>query len=94
MCALLTQARWTFSPHHLIDAYKGAVAASYVAVAPAEDLQPSVRYGAQSTWLGHEYVYPGNVDGWQDAGPAPGADVTELARTLLHRYDATLRLTW
>lgn len=62
-------ARWTLSPHHPIDVYKGAVAASYVAVAPGSYLDSTVRYGAQSTITGREYVHAGRVDGWDhDAG--------------------------
>ncbi|WFD43827.1 3beta-hydroxysteroid 3-dehydrogenase [Malassezia psittaci] len=84
-------ARWTFSPHHPIEAYKGAVAASYVALAPAEDLDSTVRYGAQCTWSGQEYVFPGRLDGWQPSEEDPPENqVMDLARDLLHRYDLAL----
>ena len=40
------------------------MAASYVAVAPGSYLDSTVRYGAQSTITGREYVHAGRVDGW------------------------------
>lgn len=89
--AELMQARWTFSPHHPIEAYKGAVAASYVAVAPPQDLDSTVRYGAQCTWFGNEYVFPGRVDGWTPTDDGtPQNRVLGLARDMLHRYDEAL----
>lgn len=51
-----------------------------------------MRYGAQCTWLGHEYVHAGRVDGWTPTNDAaPENSVMVAARDLLHRYDATLR---
>ncbi|WFD30766.1 3beta-hydroxysteroid 3-dehydrogenase [Malassezia sp. CBS 17886] len=87
MKAAFYVARWTFSSHHVVDAYKGAVAAVYVAVAPAAQLDESARYGAQCTWSGHEYVHAAHIGGW-DADP-PSAERT--ARELLTQYDALLQ---
>lgn len=86
-------ARWTGSPHHTIDAYKGAVAASHVAVAPVESLDATVRYGARCTRTGHEYVAAEPVDGWDgppSQGTLPHNTVGRLARDLVAQCDARL----
>lgn len=76
-------------------AYKGAIAATFVCLAPEEDLDPTMRYGAQCSITGREYVGAAHLDGWP-AG-APGVplqdadnEVTRLATDLVHRYDAAL----
>lgn len=63
-------ARWTLSKHHNIDGYKGAVAASHVALAPSSQLNTSIRYGAQCDFYGREYVFPLRIDGWYDNKPS------------------------
>lgn len=63
-------ARYTFSKHHNIDAYKGAVAASHLALAPANHLDPSKRYGSQSDFWAREYVHASRVDGWYRNTPS------------------------
>ncbi|PWN46334.1 NAD(P)-binding protein [Ceraceosorus guamensis] len=65
-------ARWTFSPNHPIQPYKGAVAASHVALAPRHLLSPSLRYGSCANFWGQEYVSSGRVDGWSDESSASG----------------------
>lgn len=62
-------ARWTFSDHHNIEAYKGAVAASHVALAPLSHLNASARYGAQTDWHGREYVFVGRTPAWDAVEP-------------------------
>lgn len=62
-------ARWTFSKHHNIEAYKGAVAATHVGLAPLERLDASARYGAQSDWHGREYCFAGHMDSWWHTTP-------------------------
>lgn len=59
------QARWLGSPHHPIEAYKGGVAASHVALAPFDELDTHKRYGARCDFWGHEYVGASWIDGWQ-----------------------------
>lgn len=87
-------ARWTFSPHHPITAYKGAAAASFVSVAPPEYLDPHVRYGTQCNIQGGEYVFPGRLDGWVDAPAEPGElpdnTVSRLAKDMIRRYEALM----
>ncbi|UZJ52703.1 hypothetical protein CBS101457_002023 [Exobasidium rhododendri] len=63
-------ARWTFSKHHNIEGYKGAVAASHVALAPSSHLDTSTRYGAQSDFFAREYVFAGKIDGWYTNTPS------------------------
>ncbi|WFD33459.1 3beta-hydroxysteroid 3-dehydrogenase [Malassezia cuniculi] len=87
-------ARWTGSPHHPIDAYKGAVAASHVAIAPVEALDSTVRYGARCTIFGREYVTAEPIDGWDgppSQGMLPHNTVGGLARRLVERCDARLQ---
>lgn len=86
-------ARWTGSPHHPIDAYKGAVAASHVALAPVESLDSTVRYGARCTITGREYVASEQIDGWDgppSQGMLPHNKVGRLARDLVERCNTRL----
>lgn len=84
-------ARWTFSPHHPIDAYKGAIAATFVAVAPPKALDSTARYGAQCTWTGTPYVHAGRLNGWHESSDgSPDPAIQGLARELLTAYDRIL----
>ena len=74
-------ARWTFSKHHNIEGYKGAVAASHIALAPSSQLDTSIRYGAQSDFFAREYVFSGRIDGWESNAPM-GAARKEKAELL------------
>lgn len=64
-----------------------------MAVAPVEYLDGNVRYGAQATWAGHEYVHAGRVLGWQD-GPdgSPDPRILGTARDLIASYDRVLNV--
>lgn len=62
-------ARWTLSKHHNIEGYKGAVAASHVALAPSNHLDSEIRYGAQSDFYGREYVFSDRVEAWHSNKP-------------------------
>lgn len=86
-------ARWTGSPHHPIDVYKGAIAASFTALAPAEYLDPTVRYGTQCTFTGHEYVHAGRLSGWTTTTPdMPDSRIMQQASDLVAAYDKILPL--
>ncbi|CEH14161.1 3-keto sterol reductase [Ceraceosorus bombacis] len=100
-------ARWTFSPHHPIEGYKGAVAASHVALAPSHLLDPSARYGSRATFWGQEYVHAGRVDGWDVAKlrmgakarqeveqAAAGQAVRLKARELIQKLEGVARDVW
>lgn len=69
MLHLFYVARWTFSKHHLIDGYKGAVAATHVGLTPLSSLDPTSRYGAQCDWYGREYCNQGHMDSWSLSAP-------------------------
>ncbi|CAD6955417.1 unnamed protein product [Tilletia laevis] len=58
-------ARWTLSPHHNIEAYKGAVSAVHVSLAPSRNLDPTRKYGSRCDWRGREYCHPDAIDGWK-----------------------------
>jgi 3-keto steroid reductase len=90
-------ARWTLSEHHNIDGYKGAVAASHVALAPSSHLNTSLRYGAQSDFYGREYVKALRVDGWYENEPTgPGKkeklEMIEMESSSLHKEGDYVRL--
>ncbi|KAL9938688.1 hypothetical protein V8E36_002407 [Tilletia maclaganii] len=57
-------ARWTFSPHHNIEAFKGAVSAVHVALAPLPRLDSMRKYGSRCDWRGREYCNADTIDGW------------------------------
>lgn len=93
------QARWTLSPHHPIEAYKGAVAASHVALAPLTSLDPTRRYGSRTDFWGREYVDAGRIDGWaqrrdQQPSDQPGELVRAKARDLIARLEGVARRVW
>lgn len=71
-------ARWTLSKHHNIEGYKGAVAASHVALAPTNQLDSEIRYGAQSDFYGREYVFSDRVEGWHSNNPTGPAKKEKL----------------
>ncbi|KAK0526720.1 3-keto-steroid reductase [Tilletia horrida] len=58
-------ARWTLSPHHNIEAYKGAVSAVHVSLAPERTLDASRKYGSRCDFRGREYCHPDAIDGWK-----------------------------
>jgi 3-keto steroid reductase len=80
-------ARWTFSKHHNIEGYKGAVAASHVALAPSNRLDTSTRYGAQSDFFAREYVFAGKIDAWYTNTPRGAAkkEKEKLFKTFAQR---------
>lgn len=61
----LYMARWLFSPHHVVTGYKAGIAASFLSLAPAPELDATVRYSAQCNFWGQEYVGKGRIDGWE-----------------------------
>lgn len=78
-------ARWLGSPWHSIDAYKGAVSATWACLAPDEQLRDlevrdgKGKWGSVVTVHGDEGVKRTEVDGWGFAGvvgPAPTGSVS------------------
>lgn len=88
------QARWTFSPHHPIEPYKGAVAASHVALAPLSQVDPSKRYGSRADFWGREYVHAGRLDGWDETPSEPGQRVRQQARDLIVKLEGVASKVW
>ncbi|KAE8253783.1 hypothetical protein A4X13_0g3664 [Tilletia indica] len=58
-------ARWTLSPHHNIEAYKGAVSAVHVALAPARNIDSVRKHGSRCDWRGREFCHAESIDGWK-----------------------------
>lgn len=77
-------ARWTFSQHHCIEGYKGAIAASHVALAPLPQLDPNARYGSQCDWHGREYVFKGQKLAWNAEQPSGLAK--EVKTSIVEKY--------
>ena len=78
-------ARWVLSPHHPVEAYKGAVSVSHVCLAPVGQLDPKRRYGSRCDFWGREYVGSERIDDWRPSlgGAGPGVG----ARLALSRVD-------
>lgn len=85
-------ARWTFSTHHVIDPYKGAIAHCYASLAPSHSLVPYARYGSRSDFWGRESVNNGRTNGWDAADEeAQEGHISRLAADWAEKADAVVK---
>lgn len=76
-------ARWFGSPHHPIDAFKGAISVTYACLAPQEKMNGKKRHGSRCDFWGREYVGIEDIEYYRHhlggAGPGVAAQLA-LAR--------------
>ncbi|CAO1613036.1 unnamed protein product [Sympodiomycopsis kandeliae] len=66
MLAAFYVARWTLSPYHCIEPYKGSIAHVHTSLAPSTSLSSRVLYNSRCNFWGQEYVQSGRTNGWDD----------------------------